>query len=633
MTRGWLAGAGSLTLGASLLAGSLALAQDAPESLLPPGFEDPAPTPSPRPQPSPRPAPGPAPTPRASPAPGPQGTPVVQPLPSARPSVPSPSGPSRAPARSPSTGDGLPTLAELEALDTDELDELFGLRPRTDIPPAARRSLERVGVLGEEEGGLASGSLSRQPASLVRAALEGTEGRLLSRWGHIMLRRALASRLAPPDGMDPVYFAALRARLLNRMGEHAAARAIVQDVDTEDWNGALAASAIDAYLGTADILGICPLARFRGDVREGEQWNLLRSICASYAGETSRARSDISRMRNRGAVPAIDALLAQRYAGAAGQGRSAVNLEWDEVDELTPWRFALANALGAEIPSTLLADSSPYYERIAAVMPMLAYSQRIPAAHVAARDGILSSEAFIDLYSEVYAQDGREGDIGEDAFRLRVAYVQPDPVQRVEAIRSLWAAGTGEADYARQVLTAYAAARVPADGAFTEDAPRLIASMLTAGLDRDALQWASVVSEGSAGWAMLALAQPARANPVDDGAIDAFIGDDESVGKRRSAFLVAGLAGLDRLEDGSLEDYNDDLGMRLSRQTRWSRAISQAGEARNGALVALLAGLGMQGESWDEMTARHLFHIVRALHRSGMSAEARMIAAEAVARG
>ena len=52
----------------------------------------------------------------------------------------------------------------------------------------------------------------------------------------------------------------------------------------------------------------------------------------------------------------------------------------------------------------------------------------------------------------------------------------------------------------------------------------------------------------------------------------------------------------------------------------------------NAALVALLAGLGMQGDGWARMTARHLFRIVDSLNRVGLSAEARMIAAEAVAR-
>ncbi|HMO67853.1 MAG TPA: hypothetical protein PKE25_04180, partial [Novosphingobium sp.] len=69
------------------------------------------------------------------------------------------------------------------------------------------------------------------------------------------------------------------------------------------------------------------------------------------------------------------------------------------------------------------------------------------------------------------------------------------------------------------------------------------------------------------------------------------------------------------------------------RDSRWSQLIEQAAEARNPALVALLAGLGMQGFGWERMTPRHLYHIVAALNAVGLSAEARMIAAEAVARG
>ena len=66
--------------------------------------------------------------------------------------------------------------------------------------------------------------------------------------------------------------------------------------------------------------------------------------------------------------------------------------------------------------------------------------------------------------------------------------------------------------------------------------------------------------------------------------------------------------------------------------SRWIDTIDAAAQAGNPALVALLAGLGMQGDGWDKMTPRYLFHIVSALNRVGMNAEARMIAAEAVAR-
>ena len=61
--------------------------------------------------------------------------------------------------------------------------------------------------------------------------------------------------------------------------------------------------------------------------------------------------------------------------------------------------------------------------------------------------------------------------------------------------------------------------------------------------------------------------------------------------------------------------------------------IARAARLNNRTLVALLAGLGMQGQSWKQMTPRHLYHIVSALNRVGLQSEARMIAAEAVARG
>ncbi|ABC63088.1 hypothetical protein ELI_04980 [Erythrobacter litoralis HTCC2594] len=522
-------------------------------------------------------------------------------------------------------------MAELEDLDPDELDELLGLKPKFDIPPAARRSMERVGLLDRSEGGLPEAALARQPASLVRAALEGTRGPLVSRWGHILLRRALASRLQAPDGMSPIEFAGLRAQVLARMGEYEAARGISQDVDTGNWNATLADAAVTSYVATGDLIGACPLARFRADLREGTQWEMIRSICNAFAGETARARSNLIRMRRGDDTANIDVLLAQRYAGAAGRGRSAVNLEWDGVEELTPWRYGLATALGAEIPESLTDDLEPYYQRVSARLPMLPLSQRLPGAERAAREGILSSSALIDLYSRYYAESGLEGDFGQRAGQLRDGYVGAEPAIRLQAIRSVW--GTGDnPDYARKVLTAYAAARIPANKDFAEDAAGLIAAMLSAGLDRDALEWGTVVPEGSEAWALLVLAQPNRGSPVDDGALDSFVGDDGSDEQRKSAFLVAGLAGLDRIDASTRDDYNQSLRLDLGRQSNWSRLISQAGDAQNQALVALLAGVGMQGEGWQRMTPRHLFHIVRALDRAGLSAEARMIAAEAVAR-
>lgn len=610
---------GLLLTGAALaLSSTLALA--APESLLPPTFDEPAPTPAPRPAQAPRPA---AP---AAPAPLPGGTsaPVIQPLPTL---------PGAAVGPGITLPPNFPSLAELEAMDPDEFNELFGLKPKFDIPPAARRAVRRVGVIDASEGGFAAGLLDDQPAALVNAALAANRGPLVSRWGHILLRRALASRLDAPRTMNPVSFAALRASLLNRMGEGQAARALVQDVDSANYDTALAGAAFDAYLATGDLLGICPVAQLKGTLRDDPEWELSRSICTAYAGDARQAERELDRALYRGLAPRIDVLLAQRVAGAAGEGRRAVTIEWNGVEELTPWRFSLARALGVELPENLRSGAGERFDIGDVLIPAVPLAERVAAAERAGARGVISSAAIIDLYAQLWAE-GTAGDGRTQAGRLREAYVARDPAARLAAMRDLWGSVVDGGDgYGRQVLTAYAAARLPVAEDLADDAPRIIGSMLAAGLDRNAMRWGSAVPEGSEGWALLALAQPERRTQVSRAAVDGFIDDDDSASRRKSRFLIAGLAGLGRLDMGAANDFAGQLGVNLNRESPWSRKIDRAAELGNPALVALLAGLGMQGSGWDKMTARHLFHIVRALDRVGLNAEARMIAAEAVARG
>lgn len=607
-----------------------AAAQQKPESILPPGFDDPAPAPPPRPNPAPTPAPGTAPVTGPAPVPGSFAPPVAV----------DPASLPPLPAISRSDLSRLPSLEELESMSTDELDQLLGLKPKSDIPPGARRALTRVGLMSGAEGGLPPVALANQPASLVRAALAGTKGPLVSRWGHILLRRALVSRLAPPAGMDAIEFAALRARVLNRMGEFTLARALVQDIDTANWSPGLTNEALKAYLASGDITGACPAVRLQGSSREDGEWQMWQAICNAYAGESALAASQLDRALGRGIAPRIDVLLARRFAGSAGRGQRAVETEWDGVEDLNPWRFALATALGEAVPDAVLdgalkAGGGAYYARSGALLPMLPATARTRYAGRAAREGILSADAIIDLYSEVYADPAAEGDAAQHAGTLREAYLASDPSARIAAMQRLWAAGNalgGGDGYGARVLTAYAAARIPAESAQADAAGELIGAMLAAGLDRDALAWRNVVEDGSLGWALIVLSAP-RSGGVGQAAVENFISDDESEASRKSAFLVAGLAGLGRLSANDASALADDLGIDLARQTRWSRSISRAAEVGNPALVAMLAGLGMQGSSWKQMTPLHLYHITSALNRVGLQAEARMIAAEAVARG
>lgn len=620
------------TAGLLICASSFALAQDAPADLLPPGFDTPTPTPTPSPSPSRTVRPSPAPS--ASNAPAPSASPtspalrpgeVVQPL-------PSPSD--RAQSTAPTIGTGidldrLPTLSELESMTTDELDEVFGLKPKVDIPAARQRSLTRVGVIASPEGGLPANSLANQPAPLVRAAITGIQGPLVSRWGHILLRRMLASRLAAPGTMDSASFAAERAGLLVRMGEYDLARALVQDIDTAHYSPAITNAALSAYLGNGDILGACPAVRLQRSERDDAEWRMLAAICNAHAGEPTNAYNDLRRLMNTGRADRVDALLAQRYAGAAGDGRRSVTIEWDNVDELTPWRASLARAVGADIPTELGSSAGLWYTWSGATAPMLSPTERAPYAEEAARRGILSSQAMIDLYAMIFG-DGGEGEAETTARSLRAAYVAGSGLERLEAIRSIWGDADGDR-YGRHVLTAYAAARVVPSEELAGDAAPLVSSMLSAGLDRDAARWAGVVEESSPAWAILAVAS-IDDRTISDGEMNQFLENDDSGSRLRSRMLLAGLAGLDRLSDATRSEYEEKLGVSLDRRTRWTRAIDSAAANGNQALVVLLAGLGMQGERWDQMTSSHLFHIVRSLKSVGLEGEARMIAAEAVAR-
>jgi len=627
----WLwGGAAGAAIGA--LAGGFAVAQESPESLLPPGFDTPAPA-----ETTATPAPLPTAAPIAPAAPRP-----AQPLPSDTGATDAPAVPTTLPPVSQLTDDelrDLPSLEELEALTTDELDDLFGLKPKYDIPPAARRSLAKVGVISRDEGGFPAASLSKQPASLVRAVLSATKTPLVSRWGHILMRRALASRLGTPDGMSPVEFATLRARALNAMGEYAVARTLIQDVDSGNWSPDLANAAVTAFIAEEDPVGVCPYVRFQGapDAQgaRAAQWTMISAICDAYAGESVRASSQLDRALNDEIAPAIDVLLARRFAGAAGRGQRAVSIEWDGVERLSPWRFALANAVGEPIPEALLQTVSPRIARAGATAPMVPLAQRADFAARAGAEGIFSAQALIDIYSEIYSNTAIGGELGERARGLRSAYLATDAAGRVEAMEGLWneAASAGEVDdYWSRVLTSYAAARVPASEGEVSRAGDLIASMLAAGLDRDALDWKPLVEEGSYGWALLTLVDP-DGGVVGSTGLDAFADNDPSDESRKSQFLIAGLSGLQRIGATDRTAFEERLSMNMARNTRWVRMIERAAEVNNPAMVALLVGLGMQGNDWAQMTPLHLYHMTAALSAVGLEAEARMIAAEAVARG
>src|SRR5690606_32419327 len=143
---------------------------------------------------------------------------------------------------------------------------------------------------------------------------------------------------------------------------------------------ALAGAALDAYLASGDVLGICPVAQLRGTLRDDPEWQMSKAICDAYSGSPREAERELQRMLYYGQAPRVDALLAQRFAGAAAEGRREVNVEWNGVEELTPWRFGLARALGMELPGNLRGDAGLLYDIGDVLIPAVPLGDRVAAA-------------------------------------------------------------------------------------------------------------------------------------------------------------------------------------------------------------------------------------------------------------
>ncbi|HEU4969218.1 MAG TPA: hypothetical protein VFT73_09795, partial [Sphingomonas sp.] len=164
----------------------------------------------------------------------------------------------------------------------------------------------------------------------------------------------------------------------------------------------------------------------------------------------------------------------------------------------------------------------------------------------------------------------------------------------------------------------------------------LISAMLAAGYDRAAARWISAVNQmddadSDRCWAMLALAAP-DVSSVGTSRISGFIRRDNSPNKVRSAFLVAGLAGLGRISTDTANSLNRRYDLGLGRSTSWTRMIEAAAGRGQAGTVLVLTGTGFQTASWDKVPSAHLYRAIGALERTGQDFTARMIAAEALSR-
>ncbi|MBA3512443.1 hypothetical protein, partial [Sphingomonas sp.] len=510
--------------------------------------------------------------------------------------------------------------------------------PPVELPDHARRDPWVVGRLDPLGLGLGANPWGAASGAFLSSLMRRTEAPIASRWAHIALRNALLARARAPRNVHPVDWTAERAWLLLRMGEADAARMLVSGVDVDNFTPKMFQVAVQSALASADPSGLCPLQDGIRDV-ERAIFPLVDAMCASLSGEPESAAAQIDSARRRGRIGGIDLVLAQKVVGAGADTGRAVTVEWDPVDRLNSWRFGLATATGMTVPDRLLSSAEPRLRAWQARAPLLSPQQRLESARIAAGLGVLSSQSLIDLYSLIYDATDADQLSETDAWQVRLAFVGRDRDTRMAALRKLWSIGDGRLDSeASRALAARAATLIAPDPDLQEDAPELIASMLAGGYDREAAQWNAAVRRmddrlADESWAMLALAAPdTRGLDVSVGRVNAFIGRDQSRAKKRSALLVAGLAGLGRLDGSSADRLNRRHGLRIGHRTRWTKMIDGSAALGQSGSVMVLAGAGFQAASFEQLPSSHLYHAVAALNRTGQGFTARMIAAEALAR-
>lgn len=551
--------------------------RDAPKSLLPPGFDTPAPAPS------------------AAPAPL---------LPGAA-----------APPAEAATAEQAPLLTGQPG---DVAPPVFvETQTAAALPPGAP-----IGMIDAASGAFAADAFTGSNGRFLAGLANRIAGPVASRWVAITLGRALASRVPGPAGLGDGDWVAARAGLLVRMGAVDPARRLIDVLPQERYTPATYRVAGEVSLAAADLAGLCPIAATGRALSDDVMWDLAWGMCAAMDGDDITAAGVIDNVRSRrGAVPAFDLRLAQRVVVLAGGAGRADGINWAEEEGLTPYRYGVASAAGVTVPADRLAALGLAHAGWAVRNAALPTATRFALLRQAAVLGTLSADELASAVAALAPADASGGFAADSrAGRLRDAYTG-SPQDRAEAIAAI----AGDDDYGGLLEAATAAAALKPAAALAGQSDVIIAALLAAGNTRAARAWWPVAQDADDDVRVRAQALLAAGAGVamDSGDVRAWR-DAAKASSRREAMLVAALSGL-----GQARGLDRDGFKTIS--NRWTAALASAARRRAAGEVALLAATGLQG-GWADVPPAHVEAIVAALMACGRVTEARLLAAEAITR-
>ncbi len=501
---------------------------------------------------------------------------------------------------------------------------------------ALRNPATALGVLDPSTGGYAETIWSGSSGSFVTQVISRMQAPIGSRFGQIMLRRALASRAVAPRGSDAVGFDAARAQLLLRLGEADLASRLVAQVPQASYNRRMYTVAGQSHLAAFNVPATCPLAARAIVFSQDQLWPLLSAICAALQGDEGGAALGLELSRDSAKVNRFDLAIADRMVTAVtGGGRGGI-VDWPAKGKFTTYRLATIYLGGQTLPPAAIQNSNAAVQGWMAQSGAADSAARWQAGWMAASMGALNTDAWIGLWSSrgaamspaalAYAPEG---------LLMRANSGRVD--NRLKAMRQLWSLGRSDRGrLAMYLLTSDAAARLPAMRAFDSAAPELVRAMLLGGKFDAARNWHRSLNANNSGsakaaaleiWAALEILDSDNAVAGSEEKLQAWVEAQSSdIRERRGRLVLGALRGLG-------VNYAQDASVGVSvDETPGGKIfdlLSAAAKRKARGEVIVLSAL-LLGDQPASVNGESLEQIVRALRSVGLEKEARLIALEAV---
>lgn len=483
---------------------------------------------------------------------------------------------------------------------------------------------EEAGLLNQFNGGLGANLFDGSDGRYLGTLLRRIDAPLAGRWMQILLGRALLTRAAPPADINPGDWLAARGEALVAMGQATDAHRMIAQVLTDRYTAGLYAVAGNAAIAAGDPLALCPLSATARSFLDNPFWLMADAMCNAMLGDELGASQLFDRLRARRMLADFDIGLAERLSSAVSGGQRGANPEWDSISALSAWRIGMTSAAGLALPESLLAKATPAQKAWLVRLPGQSLATRAGlVAHAAATGAISSAEANRLLAASATALDpsAMRNSPGGEAQRAWAGTTQDDRLAAIRALLSRGAAGSAER-YGWQIAGAASAARITPTEAALEDAPAIVGALLAAGRVAEARRWWAIADDADASvraaiWAQLA---PADASLPADNRLYGIWAEDAD--PHRAALLAAGLRGLGRGEVGEASPVIDNV---------WTAALQSAADNRRRGEVLILAAAGMQF-GWAQVPPDYLRRMAAALVAVGFREEAGLLVAEAAMR-